>query len=57
VPARDFVPVELLGQGVTRPQSASPAEVPADPQRLPVIAAEIDESWAERTSLFGDLDA
>lgn len=59
-PARTFVPVELL-----RPVAPfeAPAGPPAEPQGdprpvppLPLIVADLEESWADRTSLFGDLD-
>jgi hypothetical protein len=59
-PARDFVPVELLGTimlGTRVRPTGAPAEAPAEPVSLPVIAAEAEEGWADRTSLFGDAEA
>lgn len=58
-PGRDFVPVELLQKIVVprEPDAAGTpaAAAPAAPS-LPVVAAD-EESWAERTSLFGDGEA
>jgi hypothetical protein len=57
-PGRDFIPVELLGQIVVGPErdaTGGPGE--STPSPLPLIAADADESWAERTSLFGDAEA
>ena len=53
-PTLDFIPVELLGP-------AAPPDPPADDQPtklppMPLIVADLDETWSERTSLFGDLD-
>jgi hypothetical protein len=56
-PARDFVPVELLGPIVSRTPPAPAADGPTDAPALPLIAADPDESWADRTSLFGDAEA
>lgn len=55
---RDFVPVELLGpitepgEPAIEPSANALVEAP-----LPLLAADPDESWADRTSLFGDLEA
>jgi hypothetical protein len=61
-PVRDFVPVELLGPIARRTGSAPAAAAPStgaapmDPPPIPVIAADVDDGWTERTSLFGDLE-
>lgn len=55
----DFIPVELVGRVVI---SSVPLAVAgdtaesADERSLPQLSADADESWAERTSLFGDLE-
>ena len=60
-PTRDFIPVELLGPIVTHTRALAttdtPVEAPGDAPPQPVIAAEADEGWANRTSLFGDAEA
>jgi len=56
----DFIPVELLRPVVipTAPSlSRSEPVEPAMQPGLPHPASEADESWAERTSLFGELEA
>ena len=56
----DFIPVELLGPVVVISSGPSPAaDEAAGPvaSPLPQLAADHDESWAERTSLFGELEA
>jgi len=56
----DFIPVELLGPVVVISTAPSPAADEAAepvPSPLPQLAADADESWAERTSLFGELEA
>jgi hypothetical protein len=55
-PVLDFVPVELLGSIARRTGSAPATDAPLDPPPMPVIAADVDEGWAERTSLFGELE-
>jgi hypothetical protein len=55
--ALDFIPVELLGQIVSRQQPGTTGGAPSEPSALPVIGADTEEGWAERTSLFGDLEA
>ena len=55
-PALAFVPVELLRPGGARSRVVPPAEAPAEPPRLTAIV-DSDETWGERTSLFGDLEA
>jgi hypothetical protein len=57
-PGRDFIPVELLGQVVTprQPDATRPTAGEPAPPALPLIAADADESWAERTSLFGEAE-
>jgi hypothetical protein len=55
----DFIPVELVGRVVI---SSAPLAVAGDTAEsaserpLPQLAAAADESWTERTSLFGDLE-
>lgn len=55
---RDFVPVELLGpihaptEPTIEPPTNTGIETPA-----PLMATDPDESWVDRTSLFGDLEA
>jgi len=56
---RDFIPVELLGP--IAPPSSPAREAAGDagvalPPAAPMFA-DLDESWAERTSLFGELEA
>ena len=55
-PALAFVPVELLRPVVARSRVAPRAEAPAETPQLRAIV-DSDESWGERTSLFGDLEA
>jgi len=55
-PVLVFVPVELLRPTVARPEQVPPAEASPEPPSLPAIG-EAEESWGERTSLFGDLEA
>jgi hypothetical protein len=56
----DFVPIELAVRTVAPVDrshaSGSPATVHFEPTVPPVVAAP-DESWARRTSLFGEPDA
>jgi hypothetical protein len=56
---REFIPVELLGP-ITAPASpAQDAEVDAIaalPASVPILA-DLDDGWAERTSLFGEPEA
>ncbi len=57
-PARDFVPVELLGAVVITAAPGIP-DASVDPP-LPTVAqlpTEAEPTWAERTSLFGDAEA
>jgi hypothetical protein len=54
-PALAFVPVELLRPIVARPSQVPPAEPAVGPPSASAIA-EAEESWGERTSLFGDLE-
>ena len=55
VVARDFVPVELLGRRVVRTRATDPGEDAPVPEAVPLLP-EIDETWTERTSLFGDAE-
>lgn len=60
VAIRDFVPVELLGPiGVSRGLPGALEEGPeaASAPVAPPIETEIEPAGADRTSLFGDLDA
>jgi hypothetical protein len=55
VPARGFVPIELLGRlpaSVEGPPAAGSEPAPEAPP--PFVIPEPDEDWSERTSLFGD---
>ena len=59
-PVLDFIPVELLGPVVVISSAPSPAaDEAAEPvaSPLPQLAADADDSWAERTSLFGEPEA
>ena len=56
----DFVPVELVGRVVISSMPVPEAGDTAEPEAqrpLPQLVADADESWAERTSLFGELEA
>jgi hypothetical protein len=58
VSIRDFVPVELLGPIVVArelPEAADPAPEPGLTPGVPPI--DIEPALADRTSLFGDLEA
>jgi hypothetical protein len=60
VPARDFVPVELLAPSMASRQVAAGGEDGAEPPVVRLvrpIEAEIAPAVADRTSLFGDLEA
>jgi hypothetical protein len=50
------VPVELLRPMPARLRHEPAAKASTAPPSLPAIA-EAEESWGERTSLFGDLEA
>jgi hypothetical protein len=58
VPPLDFIPVELVGRvGIaTQPAPADSVDIEAVPAEL-LLAAEADEGWTERTSLFGEPEA
>jgi hypothetical protein len=57
-PARDFVPVELLGAVVIASAPApSEASGGAPPPAVAQVPSEPEPRWAERTSLFGEADA
>ena len=56
----DFIPVELLRPVVipSAPSTSRDGAMEPGPQPgLPHLASEPDEGWAERTSLFGELEA
>jgi len=56
---RDFVPVELLGP-ISSPRAPEPPAAPSDvlpPAPIAPVLAELEEGWAERTSLFGEPEA
>ena len=60
-PGIDFIPVELVGHAAlldavsTDDASALAAAAAAEPDRPDLtIAAQPEEAWTERTSLFGD---
>lgn len=55
VPARGFVPIELLGRLTAAIESAPPpGPEPTPATRPPFVIPDADEDWSERTSLFGD---
>ena len=57
-PARDFVPLELLGRLPARPEPAREDAAPeAELLPPPLVLGEPDPDWAGRTSLFGDAEA
>ena len=56
-PARDFVPVELLGPILTTPTGRLAPSAPDDSPPISAIASDANEGWADRTSLFGDAEA
>jgi hypothetical protein len=58
VPARDFVPVELLGPIVASRQAAGDGEDAPEPALTPIVHSVETEIGpvADRTSLFGDLE-
>jgi hypothetical protein len=56
----DFIPVELVGRVLFSAEVNALDHAPvesADRPLLPHLAAEPDESWTDRTSLFGELEA
>jgi len=57
-PPLDFIPVELVGRVVIRTEPGLPDGV-ATEAAMPdlLIAADADEGWRERTSLFGEPEA
>jgi hypothetical protein len=58
VPARDFIPVELLGPIVASRQLPGVGEQAPEAAPAPIVAPiETEPAVAERTSLFGDLEA
>ena len=59
-PPLDFIPVELLGPGmVVRAESLRQETTvePAPQAPMPPVIAGAEESWTERTSLFGEQEA
>jgi hypothetical protein len=56
-PVLDFIPVELLRRVVTPSPPSVPDDGAKSAAQLPQLVAEAEESWAERTSLFGELEA
>lgn len=56
----DFIPVELVGRVVFSTETNALDHAPVesdDGPILPHLAAEPDEGWTDRTSLFGELEA
>jgi len=53
----DFIPIELVGRVVisTEPSPPDPPDA-VPPPMLPQLA-DADESWTDRTSLFGEPEA
>jgi hypothetical protein len=60
-PARiDFVPVELItpiGRAVEPAISEDPETATSGAKSIPAVVREPEETWIERTSLFGELEA
>ena len=57
-PPLDFIPVDLVGRSVLSTEPPTPDSVAID-AAMPdlLLAADADEGWTERTSLFGEPEA